>query len=112
EGLTEGFQGLVRQYASRLPPPDVVRLLAVLSELETQLRTSGNARLAVELLLLRWAMMGRTVELQAVIEALGAGAGGRPAGARRGAAGAALGRDRAPPSAVAPGCGAPGPGAV
>src|SRR6267378_3192992 len=39
EGLTEGFQGLVRQYASRLPPPDVVRLLAVLSELETQLRT-------------------------------------------------------------------------
>src|SRR5438309_7862085 len=83
EGLTEGFQGLVRQHASRLPPPDVVRLLAVLSDMETQLRTSGNARLAVELLLLRWAMMGRTVELQAVIEALGAGAGGRAAGARR-----------------------------
>jgi DNA polymerase III subunit gamma/tau len=71
EGLTEGFQGLVRQYASRLPPPDVVRLLALLSEMETQLRTSGNARLGVELLLLRWAMMGRTVELQTVIEALG-----------------------------------------
>ncbi|PYP14887.1 MAG: DNA polymerase III subunit gamma/tau [Gemmatimonadetes bacterium] len=80
EGLTEGFQGLVRQYASRLPPPDVVRLLAVLSELETQLRTSGNARLAVELLLLRWAMMGRTVELEAVIRALGGepGKGERP----------------------------------
>src|SRR5207302_658863 len=68
------------QYASRLPPPDVVRLLAVLSELETQLRTSGNARLAVELLLLRWAMMGRTVELEAVIRALGGepGKGERP----------------------------------
>src|SRR5438128_5677849 len=85
EGLTEGFQGLVRQYASRLPPPDVVSLLAVLSELETQLRTSGNARLTVELLLLRWAMMGRTVELQAVSEALGAGAGGRAAGGGTGA---------------------------
>src|SRR6184192_2297228 len=71
EGLTEGLQALVRQYASRLPPPDIVRLLALLSELEPQLRTSGNARLAVELLLLRWAMMGRTVELGEVIRALG-----------------------------------------
>ncbi len=80
EGLTEGLQALVRQHASRLPPPDVVRLLTVLSELEPQLRTSGNARLAVELLLLRWAMMGRTVELEAVIRALGGapGKGERP----------------------------------
>src|SRR2546425_9128437 len=75
EGLTEGLQALVRQHASRLPPPDVVRLLTVLSELEPQLRTSGNARLAVELLLLRWAMMGRTVELQTVVAALGTGGG-------------------------------------
>src|SRR6266705_2472389 len=78
EGLTEGLQALVRQHASRLPPPDVVRLLTVLSELEPQLRTSGNARLAVELLLLRWAMMGRTVELEAVIRALGKEPGERP----------------------------------
>jgi len=112
EGLTEGFQGLVRQYASRLPPPDVVRLLAVLSELETQLRTSGNARLAVELLLLRWAMMGRTVELQAVIEALGAGAGRRETGAGSGAAGAPLLRDTAPTSAVPPVSRLPAPGTV
>src|SRR5438309_1190813 len=108
EGLTEGFQGLVRQYASRLPPPDVVRLLAVLSELETQLRTSGNARLAVELLLLRWAMMGRTVELQAVIEALGAGAGRRAAGARPAAGALASGHRRGPRHEAAAGC--PGPG--
>jgi len=95
EGLTEGFQGLVRQYASRLPPPDVVRLLAVLSELETQLRTSGNARLAVELLLLRWAMMGRTVELQAVIEALGKKPGKGEEGRGRGDPAPVL-RDAAP----------------
>src|SRR5205823_5513801 len=71
EGLTEGMVGLIDRYRSLLPAPDVVRLLVVLSEMETQLRTSGSPRLAVELLLLRWAMMGRTVELQAVIEALG-----------------------------------------
>jgi len=70
EGLTEGMVALIERYRSLLPAPDVVRLLAVQSEMETQLRTGGSARLPVELLLLRWAMMGRTVELQAVIEAL------------------------------------------
>jgi len=83
EGFTEATLGLIERYRSPLPPPDVVRLLAVLSETEPQLRGSGNARLAVELLLLRWAMMARTVELQAVIEALGkreTGSGMRDAG--------------------------------
>src|SRR2546422_653010 len=70
-GLTEGLQALVRKYRSLLPAPDVVRLLAVLSEMELQIKSSGNTRLAVELLLLRWAMMARTVELEEVIRALG-----------------------------------------
>ena len=83
EGLTEGLQELVRRYAPSLPPPDVVRLLTVLSETEGQIRGSGNARLAVEVLLLRWAMMDRTIELGEVIKALGkrdAGSGMRDAG--------------------------------
>jgi DNA polymerase-3 subunit gamma/tau len=53
----------------------VVRLLTVLSEAEGQIRSSGHARLAVEVLLLRWAMMDRTVELGEVIQALGGGSG-------------------------------------
>jgi len=81
QGLTEGLQALVREHAARLPPTDVVRLLTVLGETEVQLRASGNQRLAVEVLLLRWAMMDRTVELEAVIKALGKepgkGEGGR-----------------------------------
>src|SRR2546428_10577576 len=87
EGLTEGLQALVRQYASRLPPADVVRLLGVLTEMEAQLRTSANVRLTVELLLLRWPMMTRTGDLQAVIEALGKSGGqaGRPANGPGGA---------------------------
>jgi DNA polymerase III subunit gamma/tau len=79
EGLTEAMATLVERYRSPLPAPDLIRLLAVLTELEPQLRTSGNARLAVELLLLRWAMMARTVELEEVIRALGKG-GGQAAG--------------------------------
>jgi DNA polymerase-3 subunit gamma/tau len=74
-GFTEAMQHLIERYRSALPAPDVVRLLAVLTELEPQLRTGVNTRLAVELLLLRWAMMARTVELGDVIAALGKGGG-------------------------------------
>jgi len=70
EGLTEGLVQLVRAVAPRLPPADVVRLLALLADIEPQLRRSGNPRLVVELLLLRWAMMDRTVQLAEVLEAL------------------------------------------
>ncbi len=78
EGLTEGLGQLVRATAPRLPPADVVRLLALLADIEPQVRRSGNPRLVVELLLLRWAMMDRTVELAEVLRALdkGVGSGG------------------------------------
>ena len=82
EGVTESMQELLGRYRSQLPAPDVVRLLAVLTELEPQLRASGNARLAVEVLLLRWAMMARTVELEAVIRALGQEKGVGPSDSR------------------------------
>ena len=75
EGLTEGTLALVRAVAPKLPPADVVRLLALLAEIEPQVRRSGNPRLVVELLLLRWAMMDRTVELGEVLKSLGKGVG-------------------------------------
>jgi DNA polymerase-3 subunit gamma/tau len=83
EGLTDGLQAQVRRYAPQLPPPDVVRLLTVLGEMEEQIRHSGNPRLAVEVLLMRWAMMARTVELEEVIRALDPGTGDRGMGTGR-----------------------------
>ena len=70
EGLTERMQQLIRTYSPVLPAPDVLRLLSVLSEMEERIRRGGNMRLAVELLLLRWAMADRTVEIGQVLEAL------------------------------------------
>jgi DNA polymerase-3 subunit gamma/tau len=75
EGLTEGMVALVEQYQPVLPPQDIVRLLTVLGTMENQLRTTGHPRLVVELLLLRWAMADRTVEIGEVIRALGPTAG-------------------------------------
>ena len=82
EGLTERMQQLIHTYSAVLPAPDVLRLLSVLSEMEERIRRGGNMRLAVELLLLRWAMADRTVALGDVLNALKGGGppGGRPDG--------------------------------
>src|SRR5216110_2651234 len=74
EGLTEELLAVVQEYAPQLPPSDILRLLTILSESEERLSRSANQRLLVELLLLRWAMLDRTVELSEVIEALEKGA--------------------------------------
>jgi DNA polymerase III subunit gamma/tau len=70
EGLTEGLLNVVREYAPQLPPADIVRLLTILSDSEERLSRSANQRLLVEVLLLRWAMLDRTVELSEVLDAL------------------------------------------
>ena len=82
EGMTEGLLTVVREYAPQLPPADVVRLLTILADSEERLSRSANQRILVEVLLLRWAMMDRTVELSEVIDALKSGGqtGGRADG--------------------------------
>src|SRR2546422_2160939 len=75
EGITEGLMAVVREYAPQLPPSDIVRLLTILSESEERLSRSANQRLLVEVLLLRWAMLDRAVELSEVIDALKEGKG-------------------------------------
>ena len=57
-------------------------MLRLLADNETAIRRSGNARLVVETLLLRWAMLDRVVDLQAVLDG---GTGRRGTGAGRSA---------------------------
>ncbi|HEX6643462.1 MAG TPA: DNA polymerase III subunit gamma/tau [Gemmatimonadales bacterium] len=67
EGLTEATRDLLRRYRSELEPGDVLRMLRLLAESEAAIRRSANSRLIVETLLLRWAMLDRTVDLAAVL---------------------------------------------
>jgi DNA polymerase-3 subunit gamma/tau len=67
DGLTEALRQALEQYRDRLSPGDLVRMLRLLTESEAAVRRSGNPRLVVETLLLRWAMMDRTVDLEAVL---------------------------------------------
>jgi DNA polymerase-3 subunit gamma/tau len=81
EGLTEAVRRGLERYRERLEPGDVVRMLRLLTESEASIRRTGNTRLVVETLLLRWAMMDRAVDLSEVIAAgqRGGGPGGEGA---------------------------------
>jgi DNA polymerase-3 subunit gamma/tau len=78
EGVTEALRAAMEEYRDRLQPGDLLRMLRLMGEDETNIRRSVNPRLAVETLLLRWSMMDRTVDLEEVIKA-----GQRGGGARR-----------------------------
>jgi DNA polymerase-3 subunit gamma/tau len=70
-----------RKRADAFEPGDLVRMLAMAAELETtgSLRRSGQPRMLLELLLLRFSYIDRTIELEELIRALG-GASERPEG--------------------------------
>ncbi|HEX9166992.1 MAG TPA: DNA polymerase III subunit gamma/tau [Gemmatimonadales bacterium] len=65
--LTEALRAVIAAARERLAPEDTVRMLRLLVETETSVRRSGSPRLAVETLLLRWALMDRTVDLERVL---------------------------------------------
>jgi DNA polymerase-3 subunit gamma/tau len=69
EALTEAAREAIRQHADRLEAGDLLRMLKLLADSEAAIRRSASPRLVVETLLLRWAMMDRTVDLAEVLKA-------------------------------------------
>lgn len=74
--LTERMAQTIASARTRLAPEDAVRMLRLLTETEAAVRRSANPRLALETLLLRWAVMARTVDLETVLQAEGRRGGG------------------------------------
>jgi DNA polymerase-3 subunit gamma/tau len=58
-----------------LAPGDLLRMLALLVELEPAFRKSGQQQLLIETLLVRFALLDRTVALEEVLRGLGGGGG-------------------------------------
>jgi DNA polymerase-3 subunit gamma/tau len=75
QGLTEALRATLERYRDRLEAGDLLRMLRLLADNETGIRRSVSPRLVVETLLLRWAMMDRTVDLEQVIAAGKRGSG-------------------------------------
>lgn len=83
ENLTEVLRQSLQQHLDRLESGDLLRMLKLLADAEPALRKSGNPRLGVETLLLRWAMMDRMVDLAQVLAGDGGGRSGGQAGTGR-----------------------------
>ena len=86
EGLTESIREALDKARGKLAAGDVIRMLSLLAEAEASIRRSASARLMVETLLLRWTVMDRIVDLEAVLNQ-GSGVRGQGSGGRQEAAG-------------------------
>jgi DNA polymerase III subunit gamma/tau len=69
EGVTEAARATLERYRDKLQAGDLLRMLKLLADNEMGIRRSASPRLTVETMLLRWAMMDRTVDLEQVLEA-------------------------------------------
>lgn len=129
ESVPQYLQATVAEMAGRFAPGDLLRMLAQVAELDAdgRFRKSGEQRILIELLLLRFAYLESTVSIEDVLAALGGGGSGTGGdGGSRGNGGprpapespAPRGLDRAPvtapvapPAASEPRASAPAPAA-
>jgi DNA polymerase III subunit gamma/tau len=81
EGIPQHLQPVVAETAARFAPGDLLRMLAQVAELDAdgRFRKSGEQRILIELLLLRFAYLESTVSLEDVLSAMG-GSGGSGSG--------------------------------
>jgi DNA polymerase-3 subunit gamma/tau len=89
----------------RVPAGDLLRMLHALVETEPLFRRSAQPQLLFELLLVRWAFLDRTLQLEEVLKGFGDGAGDDPPPrrvAREARVASAHALPPAPPPAVAP----------
>jgi DNA polymerase III subunit gamma/tau len=102
--------------AQRFSSGDLLRMLSQVAELDAdgRFRKSGQQRILIELLLVRFALMDSTVSLEEVLVALGSGEAGvrsvpeprPPAPAKAGGVPGAMLRERPPPPQAEPEAGA------
>lgn len=80
--VSERMREALVQRRDRLPAADLLRMLHALTELEQRFRKSGQQQLLIETLLVRFALLDRTVDLERVLRGIGGGVGGGAEDAR------------------------------
>jgi DNA polymerase-3 subunit gamma/tau len=80
--LPERVRAALEERRERWSASDLLRMLSALGELEPRFRRSGQQQLLIETLLVRFALLDRTVEIEALLRGL-SGEGGEPAARRK-----------------------------
>jgi DNA polymerase-3 subunit gamma/tau len=78
EGISTALAQTVRERVQERAPGDYLRMLRALEEVEEAVARGAASRLSFELLLVRWAMLDRTVEIAQLLDGLPAGTAGAP----------------------------------
>jgi DNA polymerase-3 subunit gamma/tau len=102
--VSEQTSTALRGRRDRFSPADLLRMLSAITEIEPHYRKSSQQQLLLETLLVRFALLDRTVELEDLVRGLGEGGGTReaaPAAIRRTADGPRASTRRAEPPQVA-----------
>jgi len=73
--VSERARDALEERRERLSPADLLRMLQAIGELEPRFRKSGQQQLLIETLLVRFALLDRTVEIEDVLRSLGGGGG-------------------------------------
>ncbi|HEY2806464.1 MAG TPA: DNA polymerase III subunit gamma/tau [Gemmatimonadales bacterium] len=76
DGITAALEQAVRRQAGDLAPGDLLRMLRCLEESEEALRRGQSPRLTLEVILVRWALMDRTVDIAALLKSGASGSSG------------------------------------
>ena len=85
--VSEAARRGLSERINKLSAGDLLRMLNAAADLEPQFRKSGQQQVLVEMLLVRFALMDRTVEIEDVLRAMGGSGGGEGgASATRGTA--------------------------
>ena len=71
--ISDGMRDALALRRGRLSPGDLLRMLNALAELEPRFRKSGQQQLLLETLLVRLALMDRTLALEEVLRGIGGG---------------------------------------
>ena len=108
--LSERLKEELPKRASHFGSGDLLRMLAMIVELEPHIRRSSQQQMLFETLIVRFALLDRTVALEEVLRgvreggagATGGAAGGATGGATGGAAGGATGGSAGAPRALQP----------
>src|SRR5688572_4275193 len=78
--LSEQARRELQARKDRLAPADLLRMLSAIGEGEIRFKRSGQQQLLVETLLVRFALLDRTVQLEDVLKAIGDGGASSRAG--------------------------------
>ena len=86
--VSERARGLLVERRDRIPAVDLLRMLGAIGELELRFRKSGQQQLLLETLMIRFALLDRTVAIEDVLRGLGEspqpGGGSRQSGSSLG----------------------------